>query len=90
MQQPVLQKNSLLFVQLTHTVGEVAHTDCRGDVVVIVANTIGTEIRRQSTEVRYDLAVVSAVLVTATRVLIDKIIAGSSIQTAVRVDFTLI
>jgi len=46
LEKPVLQKNSLLFVQLTHTVGEVAHTDCRGDVVVIVANTVGTEIKR--------------------------------------------
>ena len=36
---------------LTLTIGEVANTDSRGDVVVIVANTIVTEIGRRPTEV---------------------------------------
>ena len=36
---------------LTLTVGEVTNTDSRGDVVVIVANTVVTEIGRHPTEV---------------------------------------
>ena len=74
---------------LTQTVGDIAHTDRRGAVVVIVAKTVGTGACRFA-EVRFGFTVVATVAATLTHVSVDTVLTRPPIEAAVWVLVTFI